>query len=156
MSGTNIVIEVGRLVRDPELKEIRGSSLATFTIANNYVYTSNGEKKEEALFLDCIVWGKMAEAVVAKYCKKGKQVAVSGRLRLNSWQAEDGSKRSKHELVVGKLELLGGQSEGNKNKPPDSNYEPPDHVEKQYEGSQDTNPSAGECSQDLDESDIPF
>lgn len=137
------------------MKMIGNTTLTTFSIANNHNYTSNGEKKEETLFLDCVVWGKLGESVVMAYCKKGKQVAVSGRLRLNSWQNQEGKRQSKIELIVDKLEMLGGQ--GNSNRPPDSSYTPPDGPPGQNVGNQTL---AGEESQvgpeEFTEDDIPF
>jgi len=157
MSGTNIAIQVGRLVRDPEIKDVGNTKLTTFAIANNYNYTSNGEKREESFFLDCIVWGSLGEKVVMPYCKKGKQVCVSGRLRLNQWQTPEGQNRRRIELIVDQMELLGGS--GNSNKPPEGNYTPPDHVAKSGEENQDPNNApSGQESQvsNFDDDDIPF
>jgi single-strand DNA-binding protein len=71
-----------------------------------------GQDREEVCFVDCTAWKRMAE-IVSQYCKKGTQVAIVGKLKLEQWNAQDGSKRSKHSVKVRTLELLGG-------KPPDN------------------------------------
>jgi len=87
----NKVMLIGRLTRDPEFKSIKGSSVANFSLANNRSYTANNEKKEETHFFDCEVWGKLAE-IIRDYGKKGKQIAVEGRLTQSSWDTPDGKK----------------------------------------------------------------
>jgi single stranded DNA-binding protein len=82
----NRVTMIGRLTRDVDLRQIQsGTSIASFSIANNKSYTTNGEKKEEVSFFNCICWGKQGE-VFAKYVKKGHKVAVEGRLQQRAWQ----------------------------------------------------------------------
>ena len=107
MSDINKVILIGRLVRDPELKNINGTALVSFSLASGRTYTHNGEKKEETVFIDCSLWGKMAD-IVNKYCSKGKQVCVSGYLKQNTWQDKEGNKRSKIEIVCENVQFLGG------------------------------------------------
>lgn len=108
----NITI-IGRLTRDPELKQTNGGVFyVNFGIAVNKNYTSNDEKKEEVSFFDCVAWSKLAE-IISQYCKKGKQVAISGRLKQDRWENEGGESRSKVGIVVENLQMLGAKSDEN-------------------------------------------
>lgn len=107
-SDLNQVVLVGRLTRDPEIRQTpSGTSVGKFSLANNRTYNYNNERREEVLFMDCTVFGRLTE-IVQRFCSKGKQVAVTGRLKQNTWQSQDGKKQSKIELVVENLQLLGG------------------------------------------------
>jgi single-strand DNA-binding protein len=108
----NRVLLVGRLTRDPELRQTTGgASFCRFSVANNRNYTQNGERREEVSFFNCVAWGRQAE-IINQYCRKGKQVAIEGRLRQNSWQDKDGKKQSTVEVVIDQLQMLGGQQGG--------------------------------------------
>ena len=96
---------IGRLTGDPELQTINGTEFCKINIANNYSYRSGNEKKEEVLFLECTSWGKQAK-LINDFVKKGKRVLVSGRLRQSSWQAQDGTKRSKITLAIETIQFL--------------------------------------------------
>ena len=106
----NTVVLIGRLTRDPEFKMVGGSnsSLVNFTLANNRVYVSSGEKKEETNYFDCVAWGKLAE-IVKDYTSKGKQILVEGRLIQESWDTNDGKKASRIKIRVENLQLLGAK-----------------------------------------------
>jgi single-strand DNA-binding protein len=106
----NRVALIGRLTRDPELKYIQnGSAVAHFTIASNRIYTTNtGEKKEEVSYFDCTAWGKMGE-ILAEYCQKGRRIAVEGRLQQRRWEDQEGSKKSKVEVVADNIQFLDGK-----------------------------------------------
>lgn len=108
----NRVTLIGRLVKDPELKYLQsGTAIANFTIASNRIYnTGNGERKEEVSYFDCLAWGKQGEVIV-EYCKKGKRVAVEGRLQQNRWEDPDGKKRSKVEIVTENVQFLDSKGE---------------------------------------------
>lgn len=103
----NKVILVGRLVRDIECKQVGENNLGKFTLAVGSSYTSNGVKKEETSFIDCETWGKLTE-IVQKYAGKGKQVAIEGKLKQDTWDGQDGKKQSKIKIKVDSLQLLGG------------------------------------------------
>lgn len=102
----NKVILVGRLTRDPEIKQAGTTSLASFSLAVGRSYVSNGEKKEETDFFDCEAWGKLAE-VFKKYTGKGKQVLISGRLKQSTWDTPDGKKASKVKVQVEDMQMFG-------------------------------------------------
>lgn len=105
----NRVFLIGRLTRDPEYKTINQSSVVNFSVANNRIYVTNGEKKEETNFFDCVAWGKLAE-IFKQYTSKGKQIAIEGRLQQSTWDTPDGKKASKVRIVVDTMQLLGGSA----------------------------------------------
>lgn len=106
----NRVILVGRFTRDPEFKSINGTSLVNFSLANGRTYVSNGEKREESHFFDCEVWGKPAD-IIQQYCKKGKQIAIEGRLKQDTWETPEGKKASRIRIVVENFQLLGSKDD---------------------------------------------
>lgn len=106
MSDINNVVLVGRFVRDPELKYTQsGTSLASFSVAVGYTYMQNGERKEQTSFFNCTAWGKTGEAI-AQYCKKGHRIGIEGRLQQNTWEDQNGNKRSSVDIVVEKFQFL--------------------------------------------------
>lgn len=93
------------MTKDPEVRYTQsGTAVGTFTLAVDRRVQK--DKPKEADFIPCVVWGKTAE-VVGNYCKKGKQVAVNGRIQVRSYDAKDGTKRYVTEVIVKDLELLG-------------------------------------------------
>ncbi len=96
---------IGRLTRDIELTTTNsGIFVAKFSIAVDRRFkNSDGEKVTD--FFNCIAWRGLAENM-AKYCKKGSKVYVSGELQNSSWEAEDGTKKYKTELNVSECEFL--------------------------------------------------
>ena len=106
-SDLNRVVLVGRLTRDPELKSVgSGSTLCKFSLASNRTYTAGGEKREEVSFFNCTAWGKQAE-ILSQYARKGKQLAIEGRLQQRSWDGPDGKKQSAVDIVVENFQFLG-------------------------------------------------
>ena len=107
MANFNKVIIAGNLTRDPELRYIpSGQAVTTLGVAINRTYvTGEGEKKEEACFVNVVVWGKQAENC-SEYLNKGRPVLVEGRLRSRSWE-QDGVKRSTIEVVAQNVQFLG-------------------------------------------------
>jgi single-strand DNA-binding protein len=99
----NSVNLIGRLTRDPELRETKGGKpVCTMRLA------VNGAREGDVTYVDVVTFDKQAEAC-AGHLAKGRQVAVAGRLSYSEWKAEDGSKRSKHE-VIGRVKFLSGRN----------------------------------------------
>ena len=113
MANFNRIIMAGHLTRDPEFKELDGGKhLANFGLACNRTWTdSQGNKQEEVCFVDCTAFGKTAE-IIQQYCQKGKPVLVEGRLKFEQWQDDAGNKKSKHRIVVERMQFLGNKSDG--------------------------------------------
>jgi len=102
----NRVILIGRLTRDPELRYTSsGTAVSSFSIANNRTYVTNGEKKEQVSYFNCVAWAKTGEVIV-QYCKKGQRIGLEGRLQQRSWDDQDGKKRSTVEVVVENFQFL--------------------------------------------------
>lgn len=102
----NLVVLAGRLTRDPEVKySSSGVAVGSLGIATNRFWTdANGEKKEEATFVDCKAFGSTAETI-GKYLRKGSLVLVQGRLSLYQWTTDAGENRSKLSVVVERVQL---------------------------------------------------
>jgi len=114
----NKVILFGNLTRDPELKSLpSGNPVASFGIATNRVYKdANGQRQEVADFHNIVVFGRQAETS-AQYLKKGSSAFIEGRLQTRSWEAQDGTKRSKTEVVADRVQF-GPRSGGSGGGPP--------------------------------------
>jgi single-strand DNA-binding protein len=105
MNNVNLI---GRLTRDPELKEIGGGrSVCELRLAVDN--PGRGGEKGEPTYVDVSTFGGQAEAC-AVHLSKGRQVAVSGRLMFREWTVRDGSKRSAHS-VRGSVEFLGSKAD---------------------------------------------
>ena len=115
----NKVMLIGRLTRDPDIKATTtGMTVASFSLA------VNRRKKDEADFINCKAFDKTAD-VVSKYCAKGKQVCVLGRIQTGSYTAKDGHKVYTTDVMVDELELLGSKDEAPKPEPkPEPKQEP--------------------------------
>lgn len=95
----NKIIVMGRLTRDPESKSTAsGISAAAFTLACERDYAPQGHDREVD-FIDCIAWRGTADFVL-KHFAKGRMLAVEGRLQINTWTADDGSKRKNPQIVA--------------------------------------------------------
>ena len=109
----NKVILTGNLTRDAELRYSQsGMAISSIGIAVNdrTKNSSTGEWEDYANFINCTLFGKRAEAL-DPYLKKGQKVAIDGKLRYSTWES-DGQKRSKIEVIVDDLELLGSRGNG--------------------------------------------
>lgn len=108
MANFNKVLLAGNLTRDPQLSYLPSqTAVVEFGLAVNRSWTGkDGEKKEDTCFVDCRAFAKQAETM-NKYLKKGSPVLIEGRLKFDSWTAQDGSKRSKHSVVIETFQFLG-------------------------------------------------
>ena len=105
----NKVILIGRLTRDPEMRTTpSGVATTSFSIAVQRNY-ANAQGDREADFINCVAWRKQAENI-AKYCTKGSQVAVDGRIQTRNYDAQDGTKRYVTEVIADNVTFLGGRS----------------------------------------------
>jgi single-strand DNA-binding protein len=114
MASFNKVILLGNLTRDPEVRYTpKGTAVTELGMAVNRVYTAeNGEKREEATFVDVTLWGRTAE-IAGEYLKKGRPVFIEGRLQLDTWDdKQSGQKRSKLKVVGEGLQLIGSRPGG--------------------------------------------
>ena len=109
MANFNKVMLMGNLTRDPQLSYLPSqTAVVDFGMAINRKYTGkDGQQKEDVCYVDCQAFGKQAETL-NKYMSKGRPIFVEGRLKFDSWTAQDGSKRSKHRVTVENFQFLGG------------------------------------------------
>ena len=107
MRSVNIVILMGHLTRDPELrKTANGQPVATFSIATNRVWTtSTGQRQEATDFHDLVAWGRLAE-ICSQQLSKGCAIHVVGRLHQRSWTTPEGVKKHKTEIVINELNIV--------------------------------------------------
>ena len=99
------------MVRDPETRATTsGSEVTSFSVAVNYNYVMNGEKKEQVSYIEVSAWGKPGN-VIAQYAKKGTPIMVSGRLSQRTYEDKTGVKRSAVEIVMEDFNLLGSRSQ---------------------------------------------
>lgn len=104
----NRVLISGNLTRDPETRRTAGgTAVMSFGVAVNDRARNQqtGEWEDRPNFVDCVMFGTRAEAV-GRYLSKGGKVAIEGKLRWSQWQAQDGSKRSKLEVIVDEIEFM--------------------------------------------------
>ncbi len=103
----NKVILVGNLTRDVEIRYTpNGTAVAKVGIATNRRFkNAMGEMKDETMFIDLTFFGRTAE-VANQYLRKGSKVLVEGRLILEQWVAQDGTKRSRHSVTVENMQML--------------------------------------------------
>lgn len=171
----NKVVLVGNLTRDIELRYAQsGSAIANTAIATSRKFTQNGERKEEVCFVDITFFGRSAE-VANQYLRRGSKILVEGRLKFDQWVAQDGSKRSKHSVIVETMQMMDSkadaQASGTGYEAPqqqehaqsyggmDNVSNPPslqDQANKRQEHQSQEMPSNSILEIDIDEDEIPF
>jgi len=109
MAGLNKVMLIGNLGKDPEMRyTANGKAVTQFTLACNRTYNSpDGERREETDWFNIVVWEKLAE-LCSQFLTKGRQAYVEGRLHTRSWDAQDGTKQYRTEVVAQTVLFLGG------------------------------------------------
>ncbi len=107
MRSVNKVIIIGNLTRDPEMKQTQnGQAVTTFGLATNREWvTTTQEKKKSTEFHEVVAWARLAE-ICNQYLRKGKLVYVEGYLKTRSWEADNGEKRFRTEVVLQDMIML--------------------------------------------------
>ena len=102
----NKAMIIGNLTRDPELKSLpSGIQVSSFSVATNRVWKNKeGAKQESVDFHNVVVFGRQAE-LVSQYLKKGSGVFVEGRIQTRSWDAADGQKKYRTEIVADRVQF---------------------------------------------------
>jgi single-strand DNA-binding protein len=108
MAYYNKVILIGNLTRDPQLSYLPNQTpVVEFGLAVNRRWRSaTGEQREEVCFVDCRCYGKQAETFNT-HMTKGQSALIEGRLQLDTWEGQDGQKRSKHRIFVTNFQFMG-------------------------------------------------
>lgn len=119
MNNVNLI---GRLTKDPDLKYLPNGGMAVTKFSIAVDKQLSREKKQEmeskgqptADFINIVVWGKQGENC-ANYLKKGRNVAIQGRIQTGSYTADDGTKKYTTDVVAEKVQFIdwGGGNQGN-------------------------------------------
>lgn len=99
----NRTILQGRLCADPEMRRTQnGTAVCSFRVA----WSETVKDRETKLFLNCVAWQGTAE-MICKYFRKGKELAVEGRLSTREYDDRDGNRRSVTEMTVDRVHFCG-------------------------------------------------
>ncbi|MEI7512548.1 MAG: single-stranded DNA-binding protein [Candidatus Uhrbacteria bacterium] len=103
----NRAMIIGNVTRDPELRTTTtGQTVCSFGIATNQQWTdAQGQKQQRAEFHNIVAWGKLAE-ICGQYLGKGRKAYIEGRLQTREWEAPDGQKRNRTEIVADNMIML--------------------------------------------------
>lgn len=146
----NKAIIYGNLTRDPELKSLpSGIQVCEFSVATNRVWKDkNGTRQESVDYHNVVVFGKQAE-LVKQYLHKGNGIFLEGRIQTRSWDAQDGTKRYRTEIVADRIQF------GPKGGTPGSAYEPKETSAPKPEAKKDE-PAIEYPEEEINAEDIPF
>jgi single-strand DNA-binding protein len=108
MASYNRIIMMGNLTRDPEYKQLAsGHGLCRLSLASNRQFKNRqGEMSEEVCFVDIDVWGAQADNC-NQYLQKGRPVLIEGRLKFDTWEDNEGRRRTKHSITADRVTFLG-------------------------------------------------
>lgn len=153
MFNLNRATIIGNLTRDPELRTTpNGQSVASFAIATNRRWTTqSGETQDATEYHEIVAWGKLGE-LAQQLLSKGKKAYIEGRLQTRQWDAPDGAKRQRTEIIAENIIALSPRGEGG--------FEPSDSMPSsapkttKAKSADDSKPAEG--SEEIDLSDLPF
>lgn len=147
----NKAIIYGNLTRDPELKSLpSGMQVCEFGVATNRVWKDkNGVKQESVDYHNIVVFGRQAE-LIKQYLHKGNGVFLEGRIQTRSWDAQDGTKKYRTEIVADRMQFgpKGGSSA--------SSYEQKGSSETKSSDKKDESPTIEYPEEEINAEDIPF
>jgi single-strand DNA-binding protein len=111
----NHVVIMGRMVRDPELRQLdNGTSVTSFSVAVNRNYVDKTTNERQADFLNVVAWRQTAD-FVCKYFHQGDMIALEGSLQSRKYTDKDGNNRTAIEIVASNISFCGGKNGGNAN-----------------------------------------
>jgi len=119
--NVNKVILVGRLTRDPEVRNTpTGQSVASISMATNRFWKDkSGQRQDKTEYHNIVLWGRLAE-IAGQYLMKGQECFIEGRLETRKYTGKDGVERRTTEIVAENMQL-GAKAQGTAN----SNYSRP-------------------------------
>jgi single-strand DNA-binding protein len=111
----NSVKLIGHLGQDPEVKNLdNGNKFVKFSLATSDSFTAiNGSKQEQTQWHNIVVWGNLA-GICEKYLKKGKEIAIDGRLTYRNWEDKNGTKHVSSEIVANEMLFVGSNNDSKK------------------------------------------
>lgn len=111
----NHVVIMGRMVRDPELRQLdNGTSVTSFSVAVDRNYVGKTTNERQADFLNVVAWRQTAD-FVCKYFHQGDMIAIEGSLQSRKYTDKDGNNRIAIEIVASNISFCGGKNGGNAN-----------------------------------------
>lgn len=111
----NHVVIMGRMVRDPELRQLdNGTSVTSFSVAVERNYVDKTTNERQADFLNVVAWRQTAD-FVCKYFHQGDMIALEGSLQSRKYTDKDGNSRIAIEIVASNISFCGGKNGGNAN-----------------------------------------
>lgn len=111
----NHVVIMGRMVRDPELRQLdNGTSVTSFSVAVERNYVDKTTNERQADFLNVVAWRQTAD-FVCKYFHQGDMIAIEGSLQSRKYTDKDGNNRIAIEIVASNISFCGGKNGGNAN-----------------------------------------
>lgn len=130
----NIVMYGGRLTRDPQLTYLPSQTpVCDFGVATSRKFKKqDGSYGEEKCFMDFVAFGKTADNI-QKYFRKGDEIFITGRLKLETWESKEGAKKSKVRVLVEGFQFCGGNKK--KDAQPAESMDEPQHP---FEPSEDS------------------
>lgn len=135
----NLGIFTGNLGRDPELRQHNGDNVLGFPIGVQV----GTRDKPQTMWIDCAIWGKRA-STLQQYLGKGMRVTVSGPVKLEEYQAKDGTPKTRLRLTVDQLDL-----------PPSGEHAPAPAPQQQAPQQRPAPSTGGSGFDDMDD-DLPF
>ncbi|HPN96547.1 MAG TPA: single-stranded DNA-binding protein [Candidatus Moranbacteria bacterium] len=104
--NVNKVLLVGRLTRDPEIRNTSsGQTVASISMATNRFWKDkNGQRQEKTEFHNVILWGRLAE-IAGQYLTKGQEAFIEGRIENRKYTAKDGTERRVTEVIAENMQL---------------------------------------------------
>lgn len=149
----NKAIIYGNITREPELKSLpSGSQVCEFGVATNRIWKDkNGSRQESVDYHNIVVFGRQAE-IIKHYLHKGSGVFLEGRIQNRSWDAQDGTKRYRSEIVADRIQF-GPKSGGaiSDNQTSDYTKTSPDKS-----ASKEETPAIEYPEEEINSEDIPF
>ena len=148
----NKAIIYGNLTRDPELKSLpSGMQVCEFAVATNRVWKDkNGVKQESTDYHNIVVFGRQAE-LVKQYLYKGSGVFLEGRIQTRSWDAQDGTKKYRTEIVADRIQFGPKSGSSGTARPYEQKEQPPASVQKKEDV-----PAIEYPEEEINVEDIPF
>jgi single-strand DNA-binding protein len=143
----NRVVLLGNMTKDPELRRTgSGKAVTNFTLALNRY------NNDDADFVGCVCWEKIAENT-AQYCNKGSKVAVEGSIQTGSYVDRDGNNRKTVNVLCNRVEFI--NTNKSSNIPQVNNQQP--QINNNYHNSNEYNNLDDSInSYELDDVDIQF
>lgn len=130
LPSINKVLLTGNLTNDPRTNILEnGTHVANFSVASNQHYRGrDGEWHKKTCFVDVVTWRDLAERVASKL-HKGSPVMIEGELQFTQWNAQDGTKRSRVEILARSVQMLEKTGEFGSSPSQHDNSEDPPHRE---------------------------